>query len=501
MHTLLKLKQKLTSKTIFILIYLYFFAISFMIIPSGDDYFWWGKSGIYLLCHNFFSTNPNFGGSSNGRYLGNLLEISMMHSSVWAAFIYAGVITLLIWSIWYLTGKKTLSLILSASILVIAQPGYIRNIFFWFAGFSNYMPSMAALLLYCVLFERYVRDKYQLKPIFYFLISLIGGLFVEHMTLYQVFIGIFSLLFIIYLSKFHGFKLSKKPAYSYTAGAILSGIIMFSHPSYYQTSGSYRQISSSLNQYVSNYIYITHFWMVTFNYIVIVLLALSVIFISMATIKNIRLKYTLMSTSIFFIIYYIFINLYIHFNYKIDYIDRIKHMNYLMASIDSVIGILFFIYLIVSTLIIFKGIKNLNVYFYLFSSIALIIPFMFILSPIFVREYFSSFIFLFILSIIYVNKAISDYQIDNIDLLQKILSICISVAYVLIMFMTISNYQTNLKRVNNHDFLYRNEMLKFRVPYPNYVSQKDMLIMQSPSYWHGKLHYGFKDYLYNGNYK
>ena len=472
-----------------------------MIIPSGDDYFWWGKSGIYLLHHNFFSTNPNFGGSSNGRYLGNMLEISMMHSPIFAAFIYAGVITLFIWCIWCLTGKKTLSLIMSAAIFIIIQSGYIRNVFFWFAGFSNYLPPITLLLLYCVLFEKYIKENRQLNPLIYFLIAMVGGLFVEHMTLYQIFVGIISIIFIVYLNKLTGQTISQKPANYYSAGAILSGLIMFSHPSYYQTSGSYRQVTSTLDQYIRNYVYITHFWMVTFNYVVIILIALSIISISIAKISNIKLKYTLISSSALFIAYYLFINIYIHFNCSIDYIDRIHNIGRNLALLDSAIAIIFYIYLITSTLVIFKGFKNINVYFYLFSSIALFIPFMFILSPIFVREYFSSFVFLFILSVMFINKALSLYNISYDHLLHKVLAICIACAYLLIMFMTISNYHANLKRVSDPDFLYSSKMLKYQVPYPNYVSQKDMLIMQSPTYWKGKLNFKLKDYFYNGQYK
>ncbi|MFC6175486.1 DUF6056 family protein [Companilactobacillus huachuanensis] len=495
------LRQRNTNKFILGLIYIYFFAISFMIIPSGDDYFWWGKSGIYLLHHNFFSTNPNYGGSSNGRYLGNILEISMMHSPIFAGLIYAGVITLFIWCIWQLTGKKTLSLIMSSAIFIIIQSGYIRNVFFWFAGFSNYLPPITLLLLFCVLFERYVKTKHQLNSLIYFLIAIMGGLFVEHMTLYQVFVGIISIIFIIYFNKLTNHNLSKKPAYYYSTGAILSGLIMFTHPSYYQTSGSYRQVASTFDQYIRNYVYITHFWMVTFNYVVIILIASSIIGISIVQISNIKLKYTLIFASILFIAYYLFINIYIHFNCSIDYIDRIHDINRNLALLDSVAAIFFYIYLIASVLIIFKGLKYINIYFYLFSSIALFIPFMFILSPIFVREYFSSFVFLFILCVMFLNKAISLYEISFANLLHKALAICVACAYLIIMFMTVSNYHANLKRVNDPNFLYSYKMLKYQVPYPDYVSQKDMLIMQSPTYWKGKLSFKLKDYFYNGQYK
>ena len=110
------------------MVYLYFFVVSFFIIPSGDDYFWWGEKGHYLLTHNFFSTEKSIGGSANGRYLGNLFEISIMHSPIFAAIVYATVITLFIWCLWKLTGHNKISLIGSLSFFVITQIGYFQNV-------------------------------------------------------------------------------------------------------------------------------------------------------------------------------------------------------------------------------------------------------------------------------------------------------------------------------------------------------------------------------------
>jgi hypothetical protein len=75
-------KFHLNNKVIFSILYLYFLITSFLIIPAGDDFFWWGKPGHYLLTHHFYGLDSSFGGSSNGRYLGNLLEILIMHSSI-----------------------------------------------------------------------------------------------------------------------------------------------------------------------------------------------------------------------------------------------------------------------------------------------------------------------------------------------------------------------------------------------------------------------------------
>ena len=44
-------------------------------IPSGDDFFWGGEQGQYLMNHGFYGPQKIYGGSSNGRWIGNLSEI------------------------------------------------------------------------------------------------------------------------------------------------------------------------------------------------------------------------------------------------------------------------------------------------------------------------------------------------------------------------------------------------------------------------------------------
>lgn len=483
------------------MVYLYFFVMSFLIIPSGDDYFWWSEKGHYLLTHNFFSTDKITGGSANGRYLGNLFEISIMHSPIFAAVVYAAVVTLFIWCLWKLTGHNKISLVASLLFLVITQIAYFQNVLFWFAGFSNYLPPVVVLLLYLVLLQNYLKTKKSLPLFVYFVLAIIGGLYVEHMTLYQVFVGIVTILLINYLNK-KDYHLSAKMAYSYTIGSLVSSVIMFSHPSYYYDNGSnYHQISFSISKCLGNFVNITHFWIFTFNYLLIVVICFAIALLAFYEIKNRVLKYVLMSLAIIFAMYYLLINLYIHTNYEIDhYLYKLVDVNKNFAIMDSAVGILVFVFIIVATLIFFRGLKNLNVKFYLFCFFALAAPFFFILSPLFIREYFSSYVFLFMIAIIYVNKVISvrDYDAKK---LAKFLSFCVLIGYAIIMFMMVSNYQVNLQRVSNSEFLYEDKPLTKKVPYPEYVSVNDMGIMQSSGYWRNRLNFKWQDYFYNGTYK
>lgn len=489
------------KKIIFSIIYLYFIIISYLIIPVGDDYFWWGKNGHYLLTHNFFSTNSIIGGSSNGRYLGNILEILIMHSTISAAILYAGFMTLLIWCIWKLTGKTTLSLIFSLSIFTIVQFGYIQGVFLWYAGFINYVPPTVTLLLYLILINDAIKRGFYIPSIFYFLLSFIGGLFVEHITLYQIFIGIISIFLFCYLNKHTSNNLSVKITYFYTLGAIFSSIIMFSNPSYYHSNSNYRQVSFSFSKALDNYIKITHFWIITFNYLLIILICISIIIISLKTLKSTSSKLLMSITSTFFIIYYAFTNIYIQCNnYLSDSNFQTIHFPYNYSLIDSLISLIFILFLIISTFVFFKGFKNIDIHFYIFCMISLCLPFFLIISPIFVREFFNSFIFMFMISIIYTNKALSlEYQ-SLTNIFNLAFSVCTFLTYLMVMFIMITNYQSNITRVNNENFLHNNETLEYKVPHSRYVFQNDSLIMQSPTYWDNRLNYKFEDYFYNWNY-
>ena len=488
------------NKIIFSILYLYFFITSFLIIPAGDDYFWWGKPGHYLLTHHFYGLDPSFGGSSNGRYLGNLLEILIMHSPVFAAIFYAGVITTFIWCLWYLTGRNKVSLILSLSFFVTLQKGYIQSVFMWFAGFVNYLPPITLLLFYCIMLKKYIKTNYSLPTVAFFILSFTGGLFVEHMTLYQIFVGVLSIGLIYYLNKYKNFNLSKNIVIAYTTGAITSAIFMFVNPAYYFSKNQYRKVSFSIDKYFDSYINTTHFWIITLNYFIIVLICLSLIIIALKEIKSKRIQYFIVISSSFFTIYYLLINLYLKLNWKIDYLSyQFKHVDYQLALIDGLIGILFYLFLITATLIVLQG---FDAYFYLLNTVALFVPFLFILSPIFVREYFSSFVFLFILGMIYVNKALSIVEPRKMTkYVSKVMLAGIICSYALVMLMMFSNHQANLSRVNDPEFLYEDKTLKYKVPYPDYVSQNDELMMQSPVYWHNRLNYKFSDYFYNSNYK
>ncbi|WP_241685242.1 DUF6056 family protein [Companilactobacillus metriopterae] len=499
-----KIINKKIERLTFIAVFIYYAVISVLIIPSADDYFWWGYKGLYLLRHNFFSTNIIYDGSSNGRYLGNLSEILIMHSPIFAVLFYALVVTLVIWCIYELTGRNAISLIMSILLFFILQIGYLQSVFLWYAGFVNYLPPMALLLLDCLLYKRFLNAKINnilALSISLFVISLCGGLFVEHVTLYQLLVGVLFVILIWYLNNKQKFSKIYYPSIAFLLGAILSASIMFSNPSYYHHQEVYRKTGFTLIGSIHNYIYFTHFWIATFNYLIIIILCISIAVLALNKINRRWLKISMVTSSIIFVVYYIFINIYLT-NYSIDFLYEIVGLPFKIGLIDSFVGSMFYIFLFASTIILFRKltIDNIYIYFYLFSSVALFVPFIFILAPVSAREYFGAFIFLFMLCIIYLNKALSYLDLTVKSTLQYVFSTIIVFSSILVIVLMSKNAQANISRVDNQKFLYEYALLKKRVPYEKYVFVNDEPILQAPEYYRHRLKFTFKDYIYN-NYR
>lgn len=96
---------------VFGLVFCYFAIFRYLLIPSGDDYFWWGQPGDYLLHHGFVGPVKIYGASINGRYLGNFLEIITMRHLKLALLIFAGSWTLMSWCMWKLENQTWWALI------------------------------------------------------------------------------------------------------------------------------------------------------------------------------------------------------------------------------------------------------------------------------------------------------------------------------------------------------------------------------------------------------
>ncbi|WP_125764831.1 DUF6056 family protein [Companilactobacillus hulinensis] len=478
----------------FPLVFLYFFVFRFLVIPSGDDYFWGGEQGRYLMNHGFYGPQKIYGGSSNGRWIGNLSEIFTVHHLIFAMLAYAIFWTLLLWCIWKLTGKSKLSMILSGLFVFTFQDGYVSTVLSWNAGFINYIPPLALTLLFLTFVKELFDGNKIYNPIILaictFVVSLIGGLFVEHLTLYQIFIGIVAILAgkFIYHRNYEWFE------GSYLMGAIISAIIMFSHPAYHEKS-TYRDTNFDLHGIINNYFYITHYWFNTLNLIVNVVLCIAIIIIATNKLRNGKLKWIINILSSFFIVYYIAINVWLG-RHNYDQFFMYRGLSTRITQIDGVMTIVFWLFLIGSTICLFNAKKNYILYFSMFTYFALISPFIIIISPINSREFFTSYVFLYIAAVLYVIEAASYYANQVIKNFRILATVILLLCSINVGYKMAANYHANLIRVQDERFLSGQASLPNHVPYRKYVLSNDALLQQSSTYWKEFLNKSWLERLY-----
>lgn len=455
----------------FVASFIYFGFFRFWMIPSGDDYFWWGNQGTYLLYHGFYGPQATYGGSSNGRYFGNLLEIITMHRLTLAVLAYAIGWTLLIWCIWKLSGKTIASLLLSPLFVFTLQGGFINNVLAWNAGFVNYVPPMILVLLYLIVLEWDIPSKVKpFIPILTLLLAFSAGLFDENMTIPSV---ILAILVILYYR-----KKTKALHITYLIGAILSAVIMFIHRGYHEAS-IYRVTTFNPNKIWQDYGTVTHFWLVTFNIALIVAILLAIFSLTVKSNLPVIRKWLTAIVAAIFLVYYIFINIYLktiplNDGYSYNALDP-KLWN--REGIISVIFILFIAYAIFT---FFKTDPKMWLYVLLIGAIAG--QLLFVESPVNPRGYFLTYIFMYLIAMKFVLKAL-----DAIKVNQYVINLALLLALIFMggnyQIKVHTNYVANLERVNHPQFYKRGVLFSKHIPYREFVWTNDLTNQQSPAYW------------------
>lgn len=465
-------KKTIFQYLIFLVSFVYFAVFRYFVIPSGDDYFWYGKLGTYLMHHNFFSSNyPVYGGSSNGRYLGNLLEIFSMHHRIIAVLAYGIFWTLLIWGIWSLTKRSMTSLILSFLFAFTMQDAFLNNILVWNAGFVNYIPPMALILLYLVIVKAGLNKQLPwVTMILTFFIGVVAGLFVETSTLMQV---ILAVLVILYLR-----KNTKLYHITYLLGTIVSGLIMFMHPSYHMHN-NYKQVTFSIAKIWKIYSEITHFWLITYNVVLIMSILIAIlILIYKSDFSSIK-KWIFSIVSVGFIIYYILMNVYLrHFplNYLYAFNDTKNGVTHLDGTI-SLIFVLFIAYCIYQ----FCRKDPFMWLYYLLAGVSFG-QMLFVSSPINCRGIFFAYVFMYLIGLKFVVMALEQLPVSKIviNLIFGIILLFLAGSYQYKMY---ANYEANMARVSDPAFYNSERPLTTHVPYRKFVWVNDMFNQQLATYW------------------
>lgn len=200
---------------------LLFLVLAYFFPYSHDDWFW-GTS----------DSDWNSVLRTNGRYLGSLFSLILTRS----VFLKTVVVGGCCWSVCYLlykiAGGQHYRLYLSVIFGFLVMPKTIlAQAVVWTSGFSNYVPPVLLILLYFYLIKNVVGNQIpqyaKWSCAVSFTLGLAGGLFMENITIFNVLLGVFVLIFV---------KTKFQKVYSvhvaFLVGAILSAALMFSNPIY-----------------------------------------------------------------------------------------------------------------------------------------------------------------------------------------------------------------------------------------------------------------------------
>lgn len=167
----------------------------------------------------------------NGRLLGNISAITMVHFPQAAVFFKALVVTSVIFLLPAVLGMKKISAyILSFLLLMGINDDVFGEVYTWTSGFGNYLPPIwiTLLVLYGIKIYPNVRAKL-LKGLLYgvvFMLGAAGQLFVEHTTLINILLSV-----ILAVKELRSEKKERAVICCvWAAGALLGAAAMFAIP-------------------------------------------------------------------------------------------------------------------------------------------------------------------------------------------------------------------------------------------------------------------------------
>ncbi len=390
-----------------ILFFLMFMLICCFFPYTGDDLAWGTQIGLDRLSNWF----DNY----NGRYAGNLLILALTRSRILRIIIESCAFALIVKYTNSIVNKDNKTNILIIILLLLLMPVTIlRQSVAWASGFANYVPSILLILLIIndniqlLSMKPVIKKSSVIKAICYFIISFVGSLFIENITLYNLALII---AFLIYEKiKIKKFSLSN---ITYFVGSLLGSILMFSNKAYLSVlnnSDGYRTVAhdniifSSIKTFVktlSKYIF-------TDNIIVGIILCICLlltIFKYKKNKKNISIKIkNILNMCTFLILLYLFNIVYINLPMNDSIFD-----GKLKLVFNCGVSLLFALALIVTIILcVTDKYKSKKILFYICSIIVFNAPLL-VITPIGPRLFLTTYIFYILIIIelldyLYKNK-------------------------------------------------------------------------------------------------
>lgn len=385
------------------LIFAFFAILSYLFPYTGDDWAWGSEIGLQRLQSGF--------SDYNGRYAGNILVLLLTRNKLLnVLFMSTTFFVCCTCCDKYVTDKKesNITYTLLAVILFLVMP---RDIFaqsvVWTSGFANYVPSVIISAIYVIMFKKIFYDE--LRPfsnkmtVAIFFMALVGALFIEHITIFNVFLGTFAVIYCrVKYKKHYVFN------YSFLIGSVIGSIIMFSNSAYHnviQGADPYRSVSSNIFGFL--YTIFTHTYeiisnLILSNYVMCLIISVLTVVLVYNSYKNNKHKNVVKISTVVNIL--CLISFFGYFIY-----NRLPlPVNLLTKFVMILIAIVYVISLTVNILLCIKGRERIKILFPLFCILVMCAPLL-IVNPIGPRCFFSSYLFLMIFTIAlfdYVTKKV-----------------------------------------------------------------------------------------------
>jgi hypothetical protein len=213
-----------------------YFYLAYNTPLTHDDWTWGSSDGIHRL-KNWFA-------NYNGRYMGNFFELFLTRV-YWIRFFVMSLFATLLVILAANQSKNSsyFNYILSLVLFLCVPINVISQTYAWVAGFSNYITSIVFVLIYLAIIKNIFEDE---KPVYKPWISIVVAplgiiteLFMEHITLYTLFMALSVIVFTaIKFRKVYAVHVT------YFISTVIGAIIMF-------TNGAYATIFSGKDQYRS----------------------------------------------------------------------------------------------------------------------------------------------------------------------------------------------------------------------------------------------------------
>lgn len=463
------IRTKLDKKVlIYFFILLVFLIILCYTFPyTGDDWAWGSSIGIERF-NSFFA-------GYNGRYLGNIFVIILTRSELLKTLCMTGVLFGIISISYRYSNKKNTTLLYISSLCILALPRLVlRQSVVWTSGFTNYAISIFLILIYIYIVKNIFdneKPKYpKYLPVLLLILGICNALFVEHITLYSIVLGIFVIIY-----TYIRFKKIYSAQIAYLLGAVIGAIIMFTNSTYFAIASNkdtYRSIpSSGISGLISNSIR-SYFKVIYkelfFNNIVIniVIAITSIIIIYKYNNKN-RAMVIVSNLIGLIIISYSAYSLLVGLNTEWNVLLRFTGYAEGIFSMAYYISILFLI-------ILFINDKNRKA-----KMLFILISIAFLTGPLFVVKPIGSRCFLatYVMFILLINEFIDYIMVDNKNnVLIKCINKIIIVISILFAVYLLSIY-TYIAKVNNERIDYiksevasnNKEIVLTKLPYEEYL--------------------------------